>query len=306
MLVLALSGCSLALLEQHHLEHQFRRAGLVEHQATVGGADMHWWAGGEGPPLLLIHGFGGDAVFGWHGQLGLAEHHTLIVPDLAWFGRSRGPADDFSVAMQERAIVGVLDAEKADRADVIGISYGGFVAGALASLAPDRVGKLVIVDSPGPAFAPADVDALLGRFGASKAEDIFVPTSPAGVRTLIELAYVDPPGTPKLLLRDLYTNLFTDSADEKRHLLSTLQADRDVMTAAWNVRQPTLVVWGEEDPVFPLAIGRSLAAGIPGAAFASIPRTAHAPNVEDPRAFDAIVGGFLDPPGVGSEASPEP
>ena len=293
VLTLLLAGCSLAVMQQHRIEHAYARAGLTEHTATIGTETMHWWSGGHGPPLLLVHGFGGDAMFGWAGQLPLAREHTLIVPDLVWFGKSRSTAADYGLALQLRGVLGVLDAEHVDRVDVAGISYGGFVAAALDSLHPERVDRLVIVDSPGREFSPADEEALLARFHATKPEDVFVPTGPDGVRVLMKLAYVHPRPTPGFLMADVYRHLFVDAADEKRRLLDALTADRATLTSEWDVRAPTLVVWGAEDPMFPLALGQALAADIAGARFVALPGTAHAPNLEDARGFNGVVADFL-------------
>jgi pimeloyl-ACP methyl ester carboxylesterase len=295
MLTLWLAGCSLAVVQQHRIEHAYARAGLVPHTATIGQETMHWWSGGHGPPLLLVHGFGGDGMFCWVGQLPLARDHTLIVPDLVWFGKSTSTSTDYGLDLQLRGIQAVLDAEHVDKASVVGVSYGGFVVAALDSLHPERVDKLVIVDSPGREFSSADEDALLARFHATSPEDLFVPTGPDGVRVLIDLAYVHPPPTPGFLMSDVYRHLFVDATDEKRQLLRALAADREQLTAEWNISAPTLVIWGAEDPVFPVALGQKLAAGIDGARFVVLPGTAHAPNLEDASGFDAAVEAFLAP-----------
>jgi pimeloyl-ACP methyl ester carboxylesterase len=297
LMFLALTGCSLHHVQEARLEHRFERAGLQEHVAQVGSTTLHYWMGGEGEPLLLLHGFGGDAVWGWHPQLALARHHTLIVPDLVWFGASRSASEDFSLALNVDAVVRLLDHEGFTApVDVTGISYGGLVAFQLAASHPDRVGRLVLVDSPGAVWTREDQTAMLARFDIGRAADLVVPEGPGGVRRLVELAYYDPPATPRFLLRDIYRHMFLSSVDEKRALLSALEEDPEALTSVpWTIPQPTLLVWGAEDPLFPVGVATRLAAAIgPQASVAVIPETAHAPNLEESEAFNEIVEAFLD------------
>ena len=77
-------------------------------------------------------------------------------------------------------------------AAVLGTSYGGFVAYALALRHPELVGKLVMMDSPGGVYRPEDYAALLERHEVDDPLDLFVPSDPEGVERLVALAYADP------------------------------------------------------------------------------------------------------------------
>ncbi len=291
-LALLLSGCSLATFQSKRLDRAYGRAGLEQRDVQVGDTNVRYWVGGEGEPLVLLHGFGGDAKWSWMNQLALAKNHRLVVPDMVWFGGSHSTRDDFGLELQLDAVRGVMAYEGIERADVAGISYGGFVAFYLAFLHPEQVDRLVIVDSPGPVFTPSDLEESLARFGAGDAADIVIPRDYTGVRTLLELAYEKPPMTPPFLLKDVYQTMFTQQVDEKRKLLAELQTVQP--PELWEIRSQTLVIWGENDALFPVDVGRRLTTAIgPHARFVSLPKTRHAPNIEKWKAFNREVEGFL-------------
>jgi pimeloyl-ACP methyl ester carboxylesterase len=288
------SGCSLVMMQQRSLEQGFERVGLTQHVEQLGPATVRWWSGGEGPPLVLIHGFGGDATWGWAAQTPLARGRKLIVPDLVWFGGSHAePTGEATLALQVATLQRLLAREGVQQADLVGISYGGYVATAFVSANPERVRRLVIVDSPGIAYSDADFEAFLASVGATNAEEVFVPTEPSGVQRLIDLATFKEQKLPAFLLRDSFKHMFSQWSSQRRDLLADLRQSRDHLRETWSIPVPTLVIWGAEDRVFPLAQGEALAAAIPGARLVVIPRTAHAPPAEAPSAFNDAVDAFL-------------
>ena len=291
LLLLGLSACDPIHLAGQRAQRSAEDLGFAQKQIDTGGASVHVWVGGQGPPVLLIHGFGGDGLWTWRQQLeALAAQHTVIVPDLLWFGASTSPAPP-ALDAEAAAMIGVLDALNVPRADVVGISYGGFVTLTLAQEHADRVGRIVVVDSPGPYFSAQDQADMVARFGASKAEDIFVPRGPDDVERLVGLAYVDPPWIPRAALEPMYRDLFAPYAVSQRALLADLIARRGQTYTLPGCPQ-ALVVWGEQDAVFPLARGQALASAL-GASLVTIPQTAHAPNIERPEEFNSAILGFL-------------
>lgn len=107
--------------------------------------------GGDGPPLLLLHGLGGSGRY-WAG-IGplLAETRTLIAPDLAGFGRSDKPRIDYTSDFHVQTIEALLEALDVDGGlDIAGHSMGGILAALFAARHPDRVDSLAVVASPFP------------------------------------------------------------------------------------------------------------------------------------------------------------
>jgi len=301
--VLVLStSCSFARYQERRIDARFERAGLVTHTVTLGDATVRYRIGGEGPPLLLLHGFGGDGASGWHEQLPLADEHTLIVPDLLWFGGSTSTATP-SVAEQVRMAVAVLDHEGIERADVAGISYGGITTWLLVDQHPERVGRVVLIDTPGDVWTDEDEAAMHARLGISSASELVVPTGPDGVARLLDLAYHEPPNVPGFILSDVYQNMFTQQADAKRALIAEVESQ--AVAPAWESPPPTLVVWGEFDPLFTLDVGERLAARV-GGDLHVVRETDHAPNLERPDDFNAAVRAFLSGPIPAPAPAPAP
>jgi pimeloyl-ACP methyl ester carboxylesterase len=290
---LLLTGCSLSKIGMSAIARQARRAGMEERTLTDGEQTVRYWIGGEGPPVLLIHGFGGDGLSTWQAQLpDLTAQHTVIVPDLLWFGGSASTATP-TLTLQASTQLALLDALGIPEADVVGISYGGFVTLRLHQLAPDRLRRLVIVDSPGPLFTDADARDLTARFDVADPEELFVPQTPEAVGALIGLAYYEEKHYPHFLLRDIQRNLFADHHDALRGLLRDLPTNRDLLDAdTLAIPDDVLVVWGSDDEVFPLPIGQQLA-DLLHAELVTIPQTAHAPQIERPEPFNQAVLEFL-------------
>jgi len=295
LLFLLTTSCSLYRLQETRVSHEFERAGLAEHTFTDGPTTVHYWDGGKGSPLLLLHGFGGDARFGWAPQLPLAKDHRLIVPDLVWFGQSTSTAEP-SIREEARAMLALLDHLGVERTDVAGISYGGLVTWLLVRDHPERFEHVVLVDTPGDVWTPDDEAAMLQRMHADSAAEVVIPQGPQDVRRLLDLAYHHPPKVPGLLLGDIYEHGFTSQVEQKRALLDELTAlDGHREKLAWTATPSTLVVWGREDPLFPLEVGKRLSDEVNGD-LVVINDAKHAPNLEHPRAFDAAVEHFLSQP----------
>jgi pimeloyl-ACP methyl ester carboxylesterase len=292
-----LAGQSFYHYQLNHLRRRFERAGLHAYRARLGDAEVHYWAGGRpgGRPLLLIHGFGGDALFGWEAQTDLAKRRFLIIPDLLWFGGSHGKVDDWSSTYQAEVMLRLLDHLAVEQVDVVGVSYGGFVTLELAVQAPTRVNRYVLVDSPGPTYTMADYHAMLERQDLDSVADLVVPQRPEGVQRLVRLAYYRPPPVPLFVARDIFEHMYTQRGPEKVRLLDDMLARAGVVTPAdYATDHPVLVLWGEFDELFPLALAHRLAAGLGPRAHVRVIRKAnHAPNMEWPALFNREVLGFL-------------
>src|SRR5580693_3668155 len=100
-LLACLTGCNVVAWQQARIEGGMRDAGLEAQTVRLGADTVHYWAGGHGPTVVLVHGFGGSASFLWYPQADdLAKDHRVIVPDLLWFGDSRSDQRDFTIDHQ--------------------------------------------------------------------------------------------------------------------------------------------------------------------------------------------------------------
>jgi pimeloyl-ACP methyl ester carboxylesterase len=120
----------------------------------VNGTTIHVRVGGNGPAVVLLHGYGETGDMWAPLAANLARDHTVIVPDLRGMGLSSKPAGGFTKMNQATDVADVLDVLKIDRADVVAHDIGNMVAFALAEKYPNRVTKLVVIDAPIPGIGP--------------------------------------------------------------------------------------------------------------------------------------------------------
>lgn len=230
----------------------------------VGDAQIHFRAGGTGEPVLLVHGLSGSGRWWRRNAPALARLFRVYIVDLVGFGRSRGAfALDDAADLLARWMVQL----GLSQAHVVGHSMGGYIAAALAADAPERVGRLVLVDAA--AFP-------LG----------WHPVRHAG-RLVRAARYMHPTFLPVLVADALRAG--------PRTLLRAARevVDSDFEARCADVTAPTLVVWGEHDRVVPPAVGERLAACLPASEVAVIEGGGHNPMWDRPDAFNRVVAEFL-------------
>jgi len=113
-------------------------------------------AGGEGPAVLLLHGYGETGDMWAPLAARLARNHRVIVPDLRGLGLSSRPVGGYDKKTQAEDMAGVLDKLKIDKVDLVTHDIGNMVGYAFAAQHPDRVRKFVIIDVPLPGIGPWD------------------------------------------------------------------------------------------------------------------------------------------------------
>lgn len=294
-------ACSPAATLDRVVDRRYGAAGAVERWVELPGTHVRYDLAGadhDGVPILLVHGFGADAHTQWALQVGaLARRHTVIVPDLVGFGGSRTLTGRADLGLQTDVLQAVLDAEGVERAHVVGISYGGLTALRLAMVAPERVERLVVVDAPGPDFTPERYAERMQALGVADVKELVVPPDVPALRRLLDVAFVEPPRVGDRLLADIHRRFYAGDRTYQEALLDAVLTDERARAAAaaWTgFPRPSLVIWGAEDPLFPVDQADTLARRIgPSARVVVLPGAAHAPIVERSRAFNAALLGFL-------------
>nr|AAO13466.1 Hypothetical protein [Oryza sativa Japonica Group] len=160
------------------------------------------------PPLLLLHGFGGDSKWTWARNLpALSRHFHVYAPDLLFFGaHSRSASPLRTVAFQARCAAEAMRLLGVDRYDVVGISYGGFVAYRLAAVeGRDRVPRVVVMTS-GVAATPGEMREMAAREERA-VEESLLPETADGLRRLVRRSmHRPPPWMPDFVLDDFIKN----------------------------------------------------------------------------------------------------
>jgi len=292
-----LAGCNVYRFQERRLTHRFTRAGVGEQVVTLPLGQIRYWSGGAGRPVLLIHGFGGHALWQWHQQVGalIDGGSRVVAPDLAWFGETVPLRPSCSVAEQAAIFLELMDHLGIREFDVVGVSYGGYVAWRLAVEHPDRVRRLVLADSPGPAYEQGEYELMLERFGVESIEELLIPERPEEIRRLLRLAYARPPRVPGFALKSVHRELFTSYSAEKACLLADLRRSyRDRDSVARYPSQLTLILWGAEDRLFPVELAFKLKKSIgKHARVVTLPAAGHASNLERPVEFNRALVEFL-------------
>ena len=266
IIALSLWGCALYPKVESFMSKQVEKAGLERRSVLVDGGSMYYWEGGNptGEPLLWLHGFGGDALWAWSRNLnGFAQTHHIIAPDLLWFGESQGGT---TLDAQASAVQQVLEAEGVDKAHVIALSYGGFVA---LKLVPMRsVSSLTLIGVGGVDWQGGDIRDLEDRFGVKTLEDLFVPSGIEDIDTLVDVCFHAPTWLmPPSFDEELYGHVFGKYPIEQRALIRDLQQQSMEMsqwTDDWREQPPVLLIVGRQDPIFSVEDVRSLADSLNG------------------------------------------
>jgi pimeloyl-ACP methyl ester carboxylesterase len=129
-------------------------AGFRTQEISTNGATIYVRVGGEGPAVVLLHGYGDTGDMWAPMAAGLARDRTVIAPDLRGLGLSSKPAGGFDKKTQAGDVAGVMDALGVERADVVAHDIGNMVAFAFAAEHPDRVRRFVLIDAPIPGVGP--------------------------------------------------------------------------------------------------------------------------------------------------------
>nr|WP_319565323.1 alpha/beta hydrolase [uncultured Rhodoferax sp.] len=252
---------------------------------------------GSGAPVLLIHGSGPgvSAWANWRLLLPvLSQTRRVIAPDMRGFGFTERPANPaeakaYSMAAWVQQAVDVLDALKIEQADLVGNSFGGALALALAIAHPQRVRRLVLMGSVGVPFAiTPGLDAVWGYTPSitqmRKLLDIFAFSRALVTDELAQLRYQASiqPG-----FQEAFAAMFPAPRQRWVDAMTSPEA------AIRALPHQTLVVHGREDQVIPLANSLTLAQWIPQAQLHVFGQCGHWTQIEHAARFARLVENFL-------------
>ncbi|MFN6962290.1 MAG: alpha/beta fold hydrolase [Pyrinomonadaceae bacterium] len=269
------------------------------HFIAVDGARVHYQEFGEAadPTLLLIHGYTAS-VTSWRTSAPMlaARGFRVIAIDLLGFGYSEKPPwFEYSITAQARVVARFMNRLGIGRATIVGSSYGGAVAATLALDYPERVEKLVLVSAvsdDGPKNLP--ILRLSALPGIGEALTPFLAGSRAFWRFRMRNTLA--PANHHLIDDTRVANVVRPlhAADAHHSLLATSRnwsAER-VGRDAQYINQPTLIIWGEDDRVVPIAGGHRLHDAILNSRFVVLRDCGHMPAEEKAELFTDLVTEF--------------
>ncbi|KAJ3673648.1 hypothetical protein LUZ60_005640 [Juncus effusus] len=249
------------------------------------------------PTVVLIHGFGGDAKWQWNDQVGpLSRSFNLYIPDLIFFGESRSSSSDRSVEFQANCIARAMAQLGIDKYSIVGISYGGFVAYRMGSdVAKEKVEKMVVLTS-GVCASDERRKELVEREGRDVSE-ILCPEKPEDLRVLVRRTMHRPPvWMPDFFLRDFIQAKYIDQRKERVELLRELLKNGAGINPLPVLSQETLILWGNQDKVFPVDLAYELQRHLGEKSKLEIIKDAgHALQIEKPKQVNKHIQLFLSP-----------
>ncbi|XP_074266432.1 uncharacterized protein LOC141589704 [Silene latifolia] len=260
---------------------------------------MHYWVSKHRRRglrnLVVVHGCGGDARWQFVLQMSsLSKSFNIYMPDLLFYGNSSTKSMDRSPEFQAKCIMeGLKKGFHVERCSVYGISYGGWVTYRMAEMYPQEVEMVVIVSS-GIASATDQKLELLKQLPIP-IEKLVVPRDPEALRLLVKksVCKYDFQRVPDFGLWEFIRIMDDKNRKAKEELILHLMS-QETNSQISNLSQETLLVWGEEDKVFPTNLGYQLQRMIgPNARLNILKETGHAVNLDSPNELNALIKSFI-------------
>lgn len=275
-------------------------AGLRE--ITLHGHRVAYRQAGEGSVLVLVHGITSTSATWERVMSWLAQRHTVIAPDLMGHGESAKPRGDYSLGAYASGVRDLMIALGHERATFVGHSLGGGVAMQLAYQFPERCERLVLVGSGG-----------LGTEVSGLLRAATLPGSEWVLPLLASTGLLDAGRAVGRMLDRVGLRVGTDieemarghaslaDASARSAFVHTLRAIVDPGGQRVNAADrlylasevPSLIVWGERDPIIPLAHAFEAHRLMPGSRLETFPQAGHYPHRDDPVRFVTVLEDFL-------------
>ncbi|HEX5615917.1 MAG TPA: alpha/beta fold hydrolase [Acidimicrobiia bacterium] len=267
----------------------------------IHGHDVGYRLAGHGPTIVLIHGLAGSSRTWRDVMPALAERHTVLAPDLLGHGESAKPMGDYSLGAHASGLRDLLGVLGISRATIVGQSFGGGIAMQLAYQHPEIVERLVLVGSGG---LGREVSWLLRVFTLPGAEYLMPVLFPSflrdrgndAARLLHRLGLRAPQAAENWRA---YSSL--TGAENRHAFVRTVRTVIEPRGQAVSARDrlylaaatPTLIVWGDADPIIPVAHAYAAHDAMPGSRLEIFEGVGHFPHSEAPDRFVNVLTDFL-------------
>jgi pimeloyl-ACP methyl ester carboxylesterase len=259
-------------------------AGIHGHYAQVGPYRVHYYEGGSGPPLVFVHGLGGESLNWVQAMLDLRHQYHVYAVDLLGHGETAKPDIAYSIEQQSEMLRQFLVTQNIQSADFVGVSMGGWVVLKLAVEHPEVVNRLVVADAAGlkfqtditvKTFLPANTDELKAFMARLTPRD-FHPPYP------VERDFLHQVAEHAWITRRIFDSFLTyqDALDGK------LQS----------VKSPVLIIWGKQERLIPLSVGEEMKQQIPDSSLLLCTDSGHLAVFECWKKLEPDVAKFLESP----------
>ncbi|GLR25851.1 alpha/beta fold hydrolase [Limnobacter litoralis] len=263
---------------------RYKQLGLKELRLQRPEGGWSYVTGGQGPALILVHGFGANKENWLAVAPRLMKTHTVYIPDLIGFGESDKPTQvSYTVSAQSERLIGFADALGISQFHVGGNSMGGYISGVLAGLYPERVLSAWMLNPAGVQGAePSEVAKAFLEQGRL----VLVPENYGQYQNIVQMCFSgEPPAMPgfmrkyfgwvNVMNRDLLKQVFYDFTNPEAN--PTLN---DMVTKA---RARMLLVWGDQDRLVDVSGLQVLKQVNPAIQTQLLENTGHCPMVDRPK-----------------------
>ena len=255
---------------------------------------------GQGPPLILIHGLAGS-MWHWEQQQKLStSHFRIITLDLLGSGLSDKPDLDYSPEYMVSFFLAFMDKLGIPQATLIGNSMGAGLAMGVAITAPTRVSHLVLI-SGFPPNVRKNLTSPMYQGLINRQPPLWVMKFGnylagrwATKMALQEIIFNPQLLTPAVIDRSYHNRSTGDAFGPLFSLMNNLDKwETTFASRITHITQPTLILWGTEDRIFPITVGHTLQTLISHSTFAAIPQAGHLPQWEQPELINHHIQNFL-------------
>lgn len=285
-----------AALLRGAIQYQTWRDGVHQQSLQVGNTRWVYVEGGkkDGPPLLLLHGYGGTYADWLLAARYLTGNFRVIIPDLpGWGASTRVAGADYGYAAQAERLHGFVDALHLGTVAVAGHSMGGAIAGVYAAQYPKEVGALALVDSAGVEFKE---NAFVRALKSGKSP--FDIDDRAGFHRLESMLFFEPPKVPPRIA-DVFVDRSRDNRAFNDQVLRAITApdSRTILeTKLPDVTAPTLAIWCSKDAITDISSLDAIRKGLthaPSISVAELTGCGHMSIMEKPREVAQAITHFV-------------
>lgn len=268
------------------------RAMVTLEHVAVDGNRWPYLVGGEGPTVLLLHGFGGDKDNWTRFARELTGNHRVIAPDLPGFGDNVRDMDaSYDIASQAERLAGFVREMGLERFHLAGNSMGGNLAAAYAHRHPAQVITLGLFNSAG---VESPVPSVLTREFEESGQLSLLPRTREQYDHLADLIFYDRPWAPSFVI-DALAQRAIDNADFRQKVFIEYRQNMYRLEPVLpELEMPTLVLWGDTDRLIHVSAARVMHDLLPNSQLEIMENMGHCPMIEAPRATADIYGPFID------------
>lgn len=261
-------------------------------QVEIFGQKIHYLEAGSAsnPAVILLHGLGGDTS-NWALTIpALSGKYHVYTPDQIGFGKSDKPITNYSVRMLVEFLDVFCKKLGIQKATLVGNSLGGWTAAAFAIAHPEKVDKLVLVCAAG--YTPKRYG---GQELSKEALAALNPSTTEDFKRLFSVIFYNKAMLTDQFVEQALTAKFKrgDGYTINSFIEAVMRGEDFLDGKTQKIKAPTLALWGKDDGLTPLAMGKAFAEDIPGAQLVVIDQCGHVPQMEKAAEFNAALLKFL-------------